>query len=129
MSREAVATALDEAAEALARAAHALRGMEPASREAVPAPSGAAVAGGGGVPQVNPPPAPAPAPTTALGMCPIHRVAWVVKDGGISKNGKPYKAFWKCKERDENGYCNERPTKAWADSHPIPVRAVEEVPF
>ena len=29
MSREQVATALDEAAEALARAAHALRGIEP----------------------------------------------------------------------------------------------------
>jgi hypothetical protein len=75
------------------------------------------------------PPAPASAPQTALGMCPVHRVPWVVKDGGISKAGKPYPPFWKCKERDQNGYCDEKPTKAWADSHPIPVQAVEEVPF
>ena len=121
MTREAVASALDEAAEALARAAHALRGMEPSARADVPAsvPAGAA-AGAGAVP---------PAASAPLGACPVHRVAWVVKDGGISKAGKPYPPFWKCKERDENGYCNEKPSKAWTDSHPIEVRAVEEVPF
>ncbi len=116
MSREAVASALDEAAEALARAAHALRGLEPS-------------AAGGATVAPSPSPAPAAQPNTALGMCPVHRVAWVVKDGGISKAGKPYPPFWKCKERDENGYCNEKPSKAWADSHPIEVHAVEDVPF
>ena len=119
MSREAVATALDEAAEALARAAHALRGTEPsATRADVPAGPAARPEG------VLPAPSGQP-----LGACPVHRVAWVVKDGGISKNGKPYPAFWKCKERDENGYCDEKPSKAWADSHPIEVHAVEDVPF
>jgi hypothetical protein len=58
---------------------------------------------------------------TALGACPVHRTGWTVKAGGISKNGKPYKAFWKCSGKTEDGYCNEKPTKAWADSHPIPL--------
>ena len=57
----------------------------------------------------------------ALGMCPAHRTAWTIKAGGISKNGKPYKAFWKCSGKTEDGYCNEKPSKAWADSHPIPL--------
>ena len=95
--------------------------IEPSARADVPAsvPAGAA-AGAEAVP---------PAASAPLGACPVHRVAWVVKDGGISKAGKPYPPFWKCKERDENGYCNEKPSKAWTDSHPIEVRAVEEVPF
>lgn len=95
--------------------------IEPDARASVPpsVPTGAAVAEAG-----DSPPASAP-----LGACPVHHVAWVVKDGGISKNGKPYPAFWKCKERDEQGYCNEKPSKAWADSHPIQVHAVEDVPF
>lgn len=81
-------------------------------------------------PAASPEAVPPAASGQPLGTCPIHRVAWVVKDGGISKAGKPYKAFWKCKERDENGYCNEKPTKAWADSHPIPLQAADdEVPF
>ena len=57
----------------------------------------------------------------ALGMCPAHRTAWTIKAGGISKNGKPYKAFWKCSGKTEDGFCNEKPSKAWADSHPIPL--------
>jgi hypothetical protein len=119
MTREDVASALDRAAEALAEAAHALRGSEPdAARASVPAAEGSA-------PQ---PSAPA-APNAALGVCPVHRTAWTVKDAGISKNGKPYRAFWKCSERDEDGYCNEKPTKAWADSHPIRLTAADEVPF
>jgi hypothetical protein len=114
MSREAVAEALDKAAEALAEAALALRASDTPARPGVP--------GAGAVPPV----APAPAPNAALGVCPKHRTAWTVKAGGISKNGKPYPAFWKCSQRDADGYCNEKPTKAWADSHPIPL---EEVPF
>jgi hypothetical protein len=54
----------------------------------------------------------------ALGMCPVHRTAWTVKAGGISKNGNPYRPFWKCSAKDENGYCNEKPVKAWEDAHP-----------
>jgi hypothetical protein len=93
--------------------------IEPdAARASVPAAEGSA-------PQ---PSAPA-APNAALGVCPVHRTAWTVKDAGISKNGKPYRAFWKCSERDEDGYCNEKPTKAWADSHPIRLTAADEVPF
>ena len=60
---------------------------------------------------------------TALGQCPTHRTAWTVKAGGISKNGKPYKPFWKCSGKTDGNYCNEKPTKAWADSHPIPLEA------
>ena len=69
------------------------------------------------------PPASA-APSSALGVCPVHHTAWTVKAGGISKNGKPYPAFWKCAIRDDQGYCDQKPTKAWADSHPIPLEAV-----
>ena len=59
-------------------------------------------------------------PSTALGACPAHRTAWTVKAGGISKNGKPYNAFWKCSGKNDDGtYCKEKPVKAWADSHPI----------
>ena len=56
-----------------------------------------------------------------LGVCPVHRTAWTVKAGGISKNGKPYKPFWKCSGKTDGAYCNEKPTKAWSDSHPIPL--------
>ena len=125
MSREDIAQALDEAAEALARAAHALRGSEPdAARASVPASVPAASAAGV-------PPAPAARPqSTALGMCPVHRVAWTVREGGISKNGKPYRAFWKCSERDENGYCNEKPDPAWAKTHSAEqALTVEDIPF
>lgn len=60
-----------------------------------------------------------------LGACPVHRTAWTVKAGGISKNGKPYPAFYKCSGKNDDGtYCDQRPTKAWADSHPIPVEVV-----
>ena len=57
----------------------------------------------------------------ALGVCPVHRTAWTVKAGGISKNGKPYRPFWKCSGKTDGAYCNEKPVKGWADSHPIPV--------
>lgn len=57
----------------------------------------------------------------ALGVCPVHRTAWTVKAGGISKNGKPYKPFWKCSGKTDGAFCNEKPVKGWADSHPIPL--------
>lgn len=53
-----------------------------------------------------------------LSLCPVHGVSWTVKEGGISKNGKPYKAFWKCAEKDGDAFCNEKPQKIWADTHP-----------
>jgi hypothetical protein len=53
-----------------------------------------------------------------LGKCPVHGISWKIKEGGISKNGKPYKAFWKCSEKDGNTFCNEKPQKIWADTHP-----------
>lgn len=57
-----------------------------------------------------------------LGVCPIHRTGWTVKAGGISKAGKPYQAFYKCSGKlDDGTYCKQKPTKAWADSHPIPL--------
>lgn len=74
-----------------------------------------------GTPVEVAPQAPESPKQAALGVCPAHRTAWTVKAGGISKNGKPYRAFWKCSGKTEDGYCNEKPTKAWADSHPIPL--------
>lgn len=58
-----------------------------------------------------------------LGICPIHGKRWTVKPAGVSKAGKPYSAFYKCAERDENGYCNEKPQRIWQDTHPIPEGA------
>ncbi len=120
MSREEVASALDRAAEALAEAAHALRASDTPSREA-------ASAAGASAPQ-----APAARPlqeqhvAAALGVCPVHRTAWTVKAGGISKAGKPYRAFHKCNGKNDDGsYCDQKPVKAWVDTHPI----TEEVPF
>jgi hypothetical protein len=57
----------------------------------------------------------------ALGVCPDHRTAWTVKAGGISKNGKPYPAFWKCSAKDGDEYCKQKPTPGWAKAHPIPL--------
>jgi hypothetical protein len=67
----------------------------------------------------------APAPSgDALGLCPVHRTAWTVKAGGVSKAGKPYSAFWKCSGKNaDNTYCDQKPVKAWADSHPIGAAA------
>jgi hypothetical protein len=67
----------------------------------------------------------APAPAgDALGLCPVHRTAWTVKAGGVSKAGKPYNAFWKCSGKNsDNTYCDQKPVKVWADSHPIGAAA------
>jgi hypothetical protein len=64
------------------------------------------------------------APQDALGLCPVHRTAWTVKAGGVSKAGKPYSAFWKCSGKNpDNTYCDQKPVKVWADSHPIGAAA------
>lgn len=54
-----------------------------------------------------------------LSECPVHFKPWTVKEGGISKNGKPYSAFWKCNGKNQDGsYCSKKPTPAWVKSHP-----------
>jgi hypothetical protein len=59
-------------------------------------------------------------PDYALGRCPVHGKPWTTAKAGISKKtGKPYSAFWKCSEKDGDKFCNEKPIRAWADSHPI----------
>ena len=56
----------------------------------------------------------------ALGVCPTHGTAWTVKPGGVSKAGKSYNAFWKCSGKNaDDTFCNLKPTKVWADTHPI----------
>lgn len=120
MSRERLAAAYEALAEAYGQVAHELR-----SNDSAPVRADVPAAG------VSAPTAPAPADTqaahvnAALGVCPTHRTAWTVKQGGISKAGKPYSAFWKCSQKDADGYCPQKPVKAWTDSHPI----AEDVPF
>jgi hypothetical protein len=59
-------------------------------------------------------------PDYALGRCPVHGKPWKVVPAGVSKKTqKPYNAFYACSERG----CNERPIRAWADSHPIREQA------
>ena len=62
---------------------------------------------------------PLAADTPGLGRCPAHDRPWSVKAAGVSKNGKPYSAFWKCDGKEPDGtFCNRKPVKAWADAHP-----------
>jgi hypothetical protein len=66
------------------------------------------------------------APQDALGLCPVHRTAWTVKAGGVSKAGKEYPPFWRCAQKDpngKNGYCEARPNPAWTSGHPIGTAA------
>ena len=114
MSRDSVADALDRAAEAIAQAAHELRATDPAA-PAVPDAGASA-------------PSRAPAPAAPLGFCPKHHHAWTVKEGGISKNGKPYKAFWKCSVKDEDGFCNEKPDRSWVATHDAEHALMDEEP-
>ena len=56
----------------------------------------------------------------ALGVCPVHGTAWTVKAGGVSAAGKPYSSFYKCSGKmPDDTYCKQKPTKVWADTHPI----------
>lgn len=125
MSREAVATALDEAAEALARAAHALRGIEPdAARASVPAsvPTGSA-ASPEGVP---------PAPSghfqgVDTSRCPKHGVPWEKGNyGEYCKQMTDDPAWGKAKtDRDGNPvlWCKLTPKNApdWVKVHGLPA--------
>ena len=139
MSREAVASALDEAAEALARAAHALRGMEPSAARAdvqdrVPSRPAAAEAG------VPPAPASAPLPKrppqeSAFTECPAHRQPFVEGKFGLYCTGKGEPdGNW----INERGYCKVTPKSAgaWIKQHPkgapAPVaqpQDVDDIPF
>lgn len=58
-----------------------------------------------------------------LGLCPVHGVPWTVKEAGVSKAGKKYRAFWKCAVKDEDGFCDERPQPIWQDAHPADAAA------
>ena len=122
MSREDIAIALDEAAEALARAAHALRGSEPdAARASVPV-GGPAVSAAGA-----PPPAPA-APSLGVdtGKCPKHGVSWEPGQfGPYCKQMTDDPAWGKAKtDRDGNPvlWCKITPKNApdWVRVHGLP---------
>lgn len=53
-----------------------------------------------------------------LAECPVHFKPWTIKEGGMSKNGKPYSAFWKCSAKNEDGsYCDKKPTREWVKTH------------
>ena len=55
----------------------------------------------------------AQAPATGdLGQCPVHNRPWEHKQGVSQRTGKPY-SFWGCPVRDESGFCQMRPVKAW----------------
>ena len=59
-----------------------------------------------------------------LSECPVHFQPWSVREGGISRNGKPYKAFWKCNGKNQDGsYCSKKPDPSWVKAHP-PERAL-----
>jgi hypothetical protein len=46
------------------------------------------------------------------GDCPVHKVPFTWKEGGVSKAGKPYDGFWKCGEKNpDESYCNQRPPR------------------
>ena len=56
----------------------------------------------------------------SAGSCPAGHGAWTIKPAGTSKAGKAYRAFWKCDGKTPDGrYCDEKPSKAWVDAHPI----------
>jgi len=136
MTRERLATAYDALAEAYAQVAHELRGIQQPGVH----PTSPPVDDLPPLPAYTPRPEPDPSedlrdvalkatggelvtPDHALGRCPTHDTPWTVKDGGISRVGRPFEAFWKCAERDADGYCNEKPIPAWKNSHPIRVVA------
>jgi hypothetical protein len=50
--------------------------------------------------------------TAGPGDCPVHRVPFTFKEGGVSKAGKPYDGFWKCGEKNaDDTYCTQRPPR------------------
>ena len=122
MSREAVATALDEAAEALARAAHALRGTEQPAAGVVP-PSAPAPA----APQGSPTPARSdnvhPVDTN---RCPKHGVEWEHGQYGPYCKQMTDDPAWGKRKVDRDGnpilWCKLTPKNApdWVRAHGLP---------
>jgi hypothetical protein len=55
--------------------------------------------------------------------CPDHDIPWSYKPAGTSRAGKPYAGFWSCKVRDENGWCQKKPSIKWIAEQPIPEAA------
>jgi len=50
----------------------------------------------------------------ADGECPTHKVPWTKKPGGVSKTtNKPYEPFYACSQRDESGWCKQKPKISW----------------
>ena len=42
--------------------------------------------------------------------CGVHKTPLTYRPAGVSKTGKPYKAFWSCQEKDAQGnFCKWRP--------------------
>jgi len=62
-----------------------------------------------------------PAADPVLSVCPNHGTPWSIKPAGVSKTtGKAYNAFYKCDGKNpDNSYCTKKPTREWADAHPI----------
>jgi hypothetical protein len=43
--------------------------------------------------------------------CPVHGTPMKLHPAGVSKAGKPYKAFWSCGQKNADGtWCNAKPT-------------------
>ena len=50
----------------------------------------------------------------ADGECPTHKAPWSKKPGGVSKTtNKPYEPFYACSQRDESGWCKQKPKISW----------------
>ena len=123
MSRESVADALDRAAEAIAQAAHELRGTEQPEAGVVP-------------PSAPAPAAPLPPKRqleeSAFTECPAHRQPF--KEGkfglfcsGHEPEGVPHDGGW----YNDKGYCRVTPKSAgaWLKQHPNgPVQGPVEQP-
>jgi hypothetical protein len=62
-----------------------------------------------------------PATDPVLSVCPNHGTPWSIKPAGVSKTtGKAYQSFYKCDGKNpDNSYCTKKPTREWADAHPI----------
>jgi hypothetical protein len=127
MTRDTVADALDRAAEALAQAAHELRGTEPSvARADVPAAGDVPPAPAARLPQRKP-------PESAFTECPAHRQPF--QDGRYgpycSAKGEP-DGNW----INDRGYCKVTPKSAgaWLKQHPQGSTApapqdVDDIPF
>jgi hypothetical protein len=66
-----------------------------------------------------------------------HGEAWQLKPGGISKmSGKAYGPFWAASHKTPDGWCKDKPSKAFLAANPtevkpklVPEDLGEELPF